>query len=262
MLVDPNNPDEQLPPSARKSAAAASQSATSEKRKSDGDRPRRSLKGPFLAGAALLAALLLVPLFGGESAHDDWAHHEQATRHFDSEDNGIKWVTQAGPGHFVDSIVLGSDDFDETTTEAFHKAGYDEDARQQIIEDAQQDLVDPDTISDLSDEPARPMLTNGMISGVNAHNARFYHIFLFDSCDEDGDVVNIKINGQRFATVPITNTGTTLSVPLNSGATISVEGVLDGGGGITVACRTSMGEGFIRVLAVGEEQHLATVVGQ
>jgi hypothetical protein len=93
-----------------------------------------------------------------------------------------------------------------------------------------------------------------------AHDtSRFYQIYLWDSCYEDGDIVDIFIDGHRFATVPITNGGTTLTVPVkNNGSTqIEVQGIRDGGGGITVACRTSQGEGFVRVLESGETQVLA-----
>jgi len=104
----------------------------------------------------------------------------------------------------------------------------------------------------------RPEISDGLRDEILRGDAEFFHIFLYDSCDQDGDVVKVLLNGQPFAYVPITHAGATLSVPV-SGATptaIAIEGVYDGGGGITVACRTSQGDGFIRVMAPGEVRYL------
>jgi len=59
--------------------------------------------------------------------------------------------------------------------------------------------------------------------------------------------------------VPITNSGIILTLPLaNRGTTqVSIRGIHDGGGGITVACETSQGTGFVRVLQVGESQSVS-----
>src|SRR2546421_569587 len=44
----------------------------------------------------------------------------------------------------------------------------------------------------------RPELTKGMTAGVLAGNSEFVHISLWDNCVEDGDVVEILINGESF----------------------------------------------------------------
>lgn len=107
----------------------------------------------------------------------------------------------------------------------------------------------------------QPKLTSGLRSEIATGDAKFFHIHLSDSCRNDGDVVEILLNGHPAFLVPITNAGSTLSVPVTSGTAmvISVRGVYDGGGGITVACRTSKGEGFVRVMAPGEIQPLGVV---
>lgn len=108
----------------------------------------------------------------------------------------------------------------------------------------------------------KPTITEGMKQQVlSGDDGRFVHIFLFDSCAEDGDVVDIVLNGAVFARVPITHKGATLSVPVSSASTttIALRGVYDGGGGITVACRTSVGDYFGRAMGVGEATILGTV---
>ena len=69
------------------------------------------------------------------------------------------------------------------------------------------------------------------------------------------------MNGKSFAAVPIMHQGTMLSIPLDRGSnTITVRGVKDGGGGVTLSFRTSRGEYFARYMAVGEEHHMSVVV--
>ena len=124
------------------------------------------------------------------------------------------------------------------------------------------DAVDVEVSADpVAPQPYQPTLTSGMRTEIANGDAKFFHIHLRDSCWNDGDVVEILLNGQPAFLVPITNAGATLSVPVTSGTAmvISVRGVYDGGGGITVACRTSRGEGFVRVMAPGEIQPLGVV---
>jgi hypothetical protein len=50
----------------------------------------------------------------------------------------------------------------------------------------------------------------------------------------------------------------TVSVPVNNASPtkVSLRGIHDGGGGITVGCRTSMGDFFTRSMWEGEVQDL------
>ena len=111
-------------------------------------------------------------------------------------------------------------------------------------------------------ERYQPRLTQGLRNEIATGDTKFFHIHLRDSCRNDGDVVEILINGQPTFLVPITNAGATLSVPLTRGnaTVISVRGVYDGGGGITVACRSSRGEGFVRVMANGDIQAVGVII--
>ena len=88
-----------------------------------------------------------------------------------------------------------------------------------------------------------------------------FQIELFDCCDEDGDIVEVIVNGTSFATVPIMHGGTMLSIPLQSGSnTVTIRGVKDGGGGVTLSFRTSRGEYFARAMRVGEQYQMEVVV--
>ena len=129
--------------------------------------------------------------------------------------------------------------------------------------------LDTQTTPSVSDAEVAPVtqapkatLTTGMRSEIARGDSRFYHVHLNDSCWNDGDIVEILLNGQPMFLVPINNAGVTLSIPVSTGTAtvISIRGVYDGGGGITVACRTSQGEGFVRVMAPGEIQPLGVVL--
>ena len=55
----------------------------------------------------------------------------------------------------------------------------------------------------------------------------------------------------------LTNAGSTISVPLSSGITaLTITGVEDGGGGITMQFSTSRGDYFAQDIAVGQQIHL------
>ena len=55
--------------------------------------------------------------------------------------------------------------------------------------------------------------------------------------------------------------GTMVSIPLDRGTNIvTVRGVKDGGGGVTVSFKTSRGEYFARYMSVGEEHSMDVIV--
>ena len=100
-----------------------------------------------------------------------------------------------------------------------------------------------------------------LAAALNDGRTGLFRIELFDCCDEDGDIVELDVNGALFATVPIMHQGTKLSIPLQRGNnTISIRGVKDGGGGVTLSFRTSRGDYFARYMAVGEEYQMNVVV--
>lgn len=74
---------------------------------------------------------------------------------------------------------------------------------------------------------------------------------LFDDLAEDGDVVQFS-SGQFAIQVPLRHAPTVFAVPMNTASTMSVTGITDGGGGITLGLETSTGVVTFPVLAVGE----------
>ncbi len=99
-------------------------------------------------------------------------------------------------------------------------------------------------------EQAAPEIKTKILSGEMS----FYKFKVFDSVHEDGDIVEIFINGMPFGYIDMNNDGTTISLPLAAGQlqNVAVKGVRDGGGGITFGAQTSSGEIHLRVLDVGE----------
>jgi hypothetical protein len=204
---------------------------------------------------------------GKESDQPAWSHHQDATQNWVRSNKSVeamKWIPRQGVPQLSNLVPLSPTDRDEATTRELRRQlglkNWQEADR--ILQRAQRNVGDPSgLLRDAPIQPAVPTLSSGMRAEIERGDAKCFHIFLYDSCAEDGDVVDLLINGVRFATVPITNEGTTLSVPIAIGspASLTIRGVFDGRGGITVACRTSLGQGFVRVLAPGEEQDLAVI---
>jgi hypothetical protein len=101
-----------------------------------------------------------------------------------------------------------------------------------------------------------------MVQEIAQEQAQFVKVFLFDCCDEDGDVAEVLVDGHPFIIVPLTNRGATVSIPVSKGkaTTLSIRGRVDGrGGGVTVGVRDSMGDFFMRALREGETAYLGRV---
>lgn len=228
-------------------------------------------------------------------------HQDVATQAAaNSGDSTMKWVSWGGVSTFGTEISVSEKDRDMATTEAVKaalKAG-DRQQAEEILAEAQRppqidgasvgskdvtpnavavdgttpaaepvapaaepDSPLPEAGPTPDSEPPQPKISDGLREEILRGDTEFFHIYLYDSCYQDGDVVKVLLNGQPFQYVPITHAGATLSVPVSTAAptSIAIEGVYDGGGGITVACRTSQGDGFIRVMAPGEVRHLGIV---
>ncbi|OEU71026.1 MAG: hypothetical protein BA863_07720 [Desulfovibrio sp. S3730MH75] len=79
---------------------------------------------------------------------------------------------------------------------------------------------------------------------------------LWDNYDEDGDVVEVKSNGMTRI-VPIRHAKTTIVIPYSfESPSLSIKGIHDGGGGITISAVSSSGELPLPVMAVGETRVL------
>ena len=102
-------------------------------------------------------------------------------------------------------------------------------------------------------EPPNLTDQSPLTEAIKERETKFFHLHVFDCCDEDGDVVEILVNGASFITIPNTHAGSALSVPLAPGNnTIALRGIRDGGGGITVALETGAEPLRLRALRAGE----------
>jgi hypothetical protein len=84
---------------------------------------------------------------------------------------------------------------------------------------------------------------------------RFYRVSFLDIAEADGDVVSLRKNGATMGRVTLGYAFQTVSVPFAAGesAQISVLGDVDGGGGITVGLKSSLGEMAGGVIFPGQE---------
>ncbi len=102
-----------------------------------------------------------------------------------------------------------------------------------------------------------PGITNpspAFVEAAKRGDVTFYAVRVYDSCAEDGDVVTLKLPmGGDIGPIPLTIAGTTVSIPVVTGqpAQISILGVKDGVGGITLGAESSGGTWFSEVLDVG-----------
>jgi hypothetical protein len=80
-------------------------------------------------------------------------------------------------------------------------------------------------------------------------------VVVWDNVDEDGDVVRLDSGGVTV-TVTLRNASDTFVFPYDPGSTLSITGVRDGGGGITVAVGLAAGPIPLPPLRVGETRHL------
>lgn len=81
-------------------------------------------------------------------------------------------------------------------------------------------------------------------------------VTVWDNMAEDGDVVEIEANGLKII-VPILNNPTKIVLPYTAGsAKLTIKGIKDGGGGITVSAKTASGSMPIPPMNVGESRLL------
>lgn len=198
----------------------------------------------------------LIPPRAVETSADNWQYVERASQF--TQTRGEDLMAHLDPSGVVKPVsylLLSRDDVDRQLRSRLTSAATSADVETvaKAFEQAHHipGLTDVGTGKPLP--RAAPRLTVGLHQAVVDGDADFLHLYMFDSCDEDGDVVEILINNEPFAVVPITHAGATLSVPVTVLPTaIALRGIRDGEGGITVAFRTSQGHFFCRAMSVGE----------
>ena len=217
-----------------------------------------------LAVVAIASGLLLGglgPWTSGsdESQHPHWQYVQAASDAATPSSNPLTKVADGKTSAASASIEVTMADANRGVTEQIRSALLRNDfaaanrafqAAQSIAASADSDAVLPDLESD-------PDLASALEQG----RKELFQIELFDCCQEDGDVVEVFVNGSPFATVPIINAGTLLSMPLSPGEnTITIQGTQDGRGGVTLSFRTSRGDFFARRMRVGQAYHLGVTV--
>ena len=219
-----------------------------------------------LVGSAVLIAAIVaggwyfIQSGSAEKSHPNWQHVVAAADASDSDSSQLVQLDTAGNAQVLPTIEFSAADLDRTTTREVRSALRRNDlmtanaalqAAQKTPSASQNPDVTPPQIAADSD------LAAALIDG----RQELFQIELFDCCDEDGDIVEVMVNGASFATVPIMHNGTMLSIPLQSGSnTVTIRGVKDGGGGVTLSFRTSRGEYFARAMRVGEQYQMEVVV--
>jgi hypothetical protein len=216
------------------------------------------LASAAIAGAILVGGWMYVRGGPAETEHPNWQHVSAAE---EASADGVNYVTHTdggGAAQVVQTVEVSSRDRNRAATQQIRKAVLDGDlAAATAALQAAQTIPDTDPNVQLPD-----LLTNpALASLLKDRSNELYEIVLSDCCAEDGDIVEVLVNDVSFATVPIMHQGTTVTIPLGRGNnTVTIRGVKDGGGGVTLSFRTSRGDFFCRSMAVGEEYRMGVVV--
>lgn len=220
---------------------------------------------PLLGGAVLLAAVLvggwfLLPAGSTESAHPNWQHVAAAAEASDDNASQLVHLTQVGNPEVLPAIELSRADLKRSVTRKVRVALGRGDVITATAElQAAQSL--PSAAQNPDVQPPEIAADSALAQALKEGEQELFEIELFDCCDEDGDIVEVKVNGASFATVPIVHGGTKLSIPLKQGNnTVAIRGVRDGGGGVTLSFRTSRGDYYARSMRVGQEYQMGVVV--
>jgi hypothetical protein len=89
-----------------------------------------------------------------------------------------------------------------------------------------------------------------------------YRVYLLDFLAQDGDHAELFVDGLSYGDIYLKHAGTAILIPLAPGvpAQIKILATIDGGGGVTIAFISSLGEARTRIMQVGEfEQWQVTV---
>jgi hypothetical protein len=218
-----------------------------------------------IVGTIILAgAISLFSWFGGSSGGEkDSPNHEKVVLVSKQADRHLLGFEPLGGGSltFVPAIGLLPADLDATTTAAVQQAAKAGDwtAVDRAIQQATH-IPQPQTDPAVDKNP-RPIpvptpvkLPEELRPQVQQTDVAFYTLYVYDSCVEDGDVVQILVNGKEYLVIPLTRQGAKVVIPIpKGGAAISVRGLRDGeGGGVTTGVRTSAGNFYLRALREGE----------
>ncbi|MCA9130915.1 MAG: hypothetical protein KDB22_27715 [Planctomycetales bacterium] len=217
------------------------------------------LWGLALGGAAIVAGLWLQQ-GGTEKRHENWQHVEAASQASTDFAQQLIHFDGAGNETAVRSLTVTGADRNLGATQELRSA-----LRRNDLVTATATLQTAQGLQSVADNAAIswPELLPDLPMTADLRNGRaeLFEIELFDCCDEDGDVVELLVNGTPFATVPLINGGSVVAIPLSRGQnSITMIATRDGGGGVTVSLRTSRGHYFARYMAEGESHQMGVVV--
>lgn len=159
---------------------------------------------------------------------------------------GVGGVTYFRPGDNSPSKLATTANLQNRKTMAVADA----DINQELTAQARAELQKGATPSVLL--PFSEKLRQEILNGESA----LYMLRIYDSADDDGDEVDLFIDGAYFAHLVLSNAGNTLTIPLNKHQTTTVRIVAsrDGQGGVTMGAYSSLGETRTRVMSVGESE--------
>ena len=221
-------------------------------------------------GGSLLASLSL-PWLPRETSARRWFNHEQANRHWEqtqsrppAEREPLKWVSPYGPATFGNVIPYAEQDIDRETTARVQLAlsRRDHAAAQTALDQAHSDLAARQAATrglreQSAAAPILPTIGTDIGGRLASTDLSYVHVVFFDPCLIDGDLIEVAVGDRRYATVPLAQTGIGLSLPCGDAPlAIEIIGKFDRRGGITVGIRTSVGTGYLRVLARDQRQTL------
>lgn len=226
--------------------------------------PRKTGGAAAMLGAAALIVAVLAGgwlYLGGGSAekqHENWRHVAAAAQASTNDVQQLVRLDASGSSAESSTLEVTSGDMNRAAMQQIRLALMRNDlVSASAALQAAQNLPSPSTNPDVK----LPTVDAEMAKEIKDGRKDLYQIELFDCCHEDGDIVEVLVNGKSFAAVPIMHQGTMVSIPLDRGSNIvTVRGVKDGGGGVTVSFKTSRGEYFARYMSVGEEHSMDVIV--
>lgn len=127
-------------------------------------------------------------------------------------------------------------------------------------------LVSTGDLDRKATERARAMLSAGEIppelasagpevrAAVGSGQMGLLTLRMLDFAAVDGDVIDVSVEGKVLGRIALDHTEASLTIPLKVGRdqSLKISAVHDGGGGVTFAARSSVGEIRTRVMGVGE----------
>ena len=218
----------------------------------------RLIGSAILAGTLVGVSLFLFQGLSAEKQHPNW-QHVAAAAEASNEYSHLVQLDTSGSSKVVTEIELTSADANRAASTQIREALVRGDlaGATTALQAAQQIPNTP------GGEVEQPELVAGseLATALKDQRKELYQVELFDCCDEDGDIVQVLVNDVPFATVPIMHGGTLLSIPLSQGHnTVTVQAVHDGGGGVTLAFKTSRGQFFAGFMMVGQSYQLGVTV--